>query len=327
MGFAGQVFAAKMAVGLAVPSQSALSRTGSMLAKGASGIYGALAAKRKESASKRVAEAQAEVDKLKKISDSASRNASAKIAGHAAQGMYDLEIQGKRTMKAMEKGGADAFSGMKTVMGKEGDALFKGLDKASTPLQKMTNLTKNFSKMSDKQQKRALKQSQEYVKAKKEAVETAKDNVGALVKEREALIKKGKYEGKEQKIIDNKIKAYNRRLQQSRKLRDEAIAEGEIIRTVSVQAWAAENEILEENERTKKSLADATEKLAEEEAALADITNEVTEEAEGFGAAVVDTVNKGVSNFKEILVESIATMTAFYYKLNQNTEAIIEFER
>ena len=101
MGFAGQVFAAKMAVGLAVPSQSALSRTGSMLAKGASGIYGALAAKRKESASKRVAEAQAEVDKLKKISDSASRNASAKIAGHAAQGMYDLEIQAKRTMKAM----------------------------------------------------------------------------------------------------------------------------------------------------------------------------------------------------------------------------------
>ena len=63
MGFAGQVFAARMAVGLAVPSAGALSRTGSMLAKGASGIYSALSAKRKEAAQKRVSAAQEEVNK------------------------------------------------------------------------------------------------------------------------------------------------------------------------------------------------------------------------------------------------------------------------
>ena len=67
MGFAGQVFAARMAVGLAVPSAGALSRTGSMLAKGASGIYSALAAKRKDAATERVKSAQDEVDKLKKL--------------------------------------------------------------------------------------------------------------------------------------------------------------------------------------------------------------------------------------------------------------------
>ena len=43
MGFAGQVFAARMAVGLAVPSKSALTGVGGMLAKGASAIYNKLA--------------------------------------------------------------------------------------------------------------------------------------------------------------------------------------------------------------------------------------------------------------------------------------------
>jgi len=69
MGFAGQVFAAKMAVGLAVPSTGALSRTGSMLAKGAAGIYSALNSQRKTQAAKRVADAQAEVDRLSKLAN------------------------------------------------------------------------------------------------------------------------------------------------------------------------------------------------------------------------------------------------------------------
>ena len=68
MGFAGQVFAAKMAVGLAVPSAGALSRTGSLLAKGAAGIYNSLNSQRKSQAQKRVADAQAEVDRLKNLS-------------------------------------------------------------------------------------------------------------------------------------------------------------------------------------------------------------------------------------------------------------------
>ncbi|BCV02442.1 MAG: hypothetical protein CM15mV52_0980 [uncultured marine virus] len=39
MGFAGQVFAARVAIGLAVPSPKALSKTGSMLAQGVKGIH------------------------------------------------------------------------------------------------------------------------------------------------------------------------------------------------------------------------------------------------------------------------------------------------
>ena len=57
MGFAGQVFAARMAVGLAVPSKSALTGVGGMLAKGASAIYNKLAQERKSQAAARVAAA------------------------------------------------------------------------------------------------------------------------------------------------------------------------------------------------------------------------------------------------------------------------------
>ena len=38
MGFAGQVFAARVAIGLAVPSPQALSKTGSMLARAITNI-------------------------------------------------------------------------------------------------------------------------------------------------------------------------------------------------------------------------------------------------------------------------------------------------
>ena len=39
MGFAGQVFAARVAIGLAVPSPKALNKTGSLLAQGIKGIH------------------------------------------------------------------------------------------------------------------------------------------------------------------------------------------------------------------------------------------------------------------------------------------------
>ena len=39
MGFAGQVFEARVAIGLAIPSAQAMQETGGMLAKGAENIY------------------------------------------------------------------------------------------------------------------------------------------------------------------------------------------------------------------------------------------------------------------------------------------------
>ena len=63
MGFAGQIFAARVAVGLAVPSSQALSSAGQTLANGISGIYGQLNKKRVEAAKQREGAARAEMQK------------------------------------------------------------------------------------------------------------------------------------------------------------------------------------------------------------------------------------------------------------------------
>ena len=86
MGFAGQVFAARIAVGLAVPSAGALNRTGGVLAKAAGGIYSALAGKRKAAAAERLKDAQANVDRLAKIADENSKSTTARIAESAKSG-------------------------------------------------------------------------------------------------------------------------------------------------------------------------------------------------------------------------------------------------
>ena len=96
MGFAGQVFAARIAVGLAVPSASALSRTGGMLAKGAAGIYTALNSQRKAQASKRVGDAQAEVTRLTKLTKDNADRQSRLIEASARHGMKKLEAAGAK---------------------------------------------------------------------------------------------------------------------------------------------------------------------------------------------------------------------------------------
>ena len=158
MGFAGQVFAAKMAVGLAVPSAGALSRTGSLLAKGAAGIYNSLNSQRKTQAQKRVDEAQAEVDRLTKITESAAGASSVQIAQAAASGMKKLAMAGQDTEAVLRKGGEAAFQGMRGVMGKEGKQLFEGIEKATAPSVRMMKLTRNFARMSKADQKAAVTQ-------------------------------------------------------------------------------------------------------------------------------------------------------------------------
>ena len=161
MGFAGQVFAARIAVGLAVPSASALSRTGGMLAKGAAGIYTALNSQRKQQAAKRVSDAKAEVDRISGLAADIAKKQSNQIANEAAKGMRKLEYAGAHNRDVLAKSGAGAFADMKATMGTEGTAMFKGIEKAASPLERLVKITKNYAKMSKAQQKAAVSQAKE----------------------------------------------------------------------------------------------------------------------------------------------------------------------
>ena len=331
MGFAGQVFAAKMAVGLAVPSTGALSRTGSLLAKGASAIYSSLNSQRKSQAQKRVDEAQAEVDKLSKLASNAARQNSFNIATAAAAGMKRIESVGGDAAAVLEKGGASAFQGMKQAMGQEGAALFAGVDKAAKPIERLTTLTRNFSKMSKADQNAAIKNSKEYVTAREKAVVTDKAALKDKIKEREEMTKGWKRitAGRQKQLdeIDAEIKKKKQLVEQGRQLRDEAKAEADVIGRVAVQARNAAEQGGEKLAKANQKLEDATDDLTEAQEELDKSTTDLTESSTNFGKAAVDTANEMKNNFNQVLVETIASLTAFYYKLNQNTEALVEFER
>ena len=331
MGFAGQVFAAKMAVGLAVPSTGALSRTGSMLAKGASAIYSSLNSQRKAQAQKRVDEAQAEVDKMSKLASDAARFNAFNISTEAAKGMKRIESVGGDAAAALEKGGASAFQGMKQAMGREGKELFMGVDAAAKPIERLTTLTRNFSQMSKADQKAAIKNSKEYVIARTKAVETDKAGLKEKIKEREEMTKGWKRltAGRKKMLeeIDAEIEKKKKAVEAGRRLRDEAIAEADVLGRVVVQATNAAGQGAEDLQKANDNLANATENLTEAQEELEDANKDLTTSSKEFGASVVNTANEMKNNFNQVLVETIASLTAFYYKLNQNTEALIEYER
>jgi len=330
MGFAGQVFAARIAVGLAVPSASALSRTGGMLAKGAAGIYTALNSQRKAQAAKRVGDAQAEVDRLTKVTQENAAKQSTIIANSAKKGMKALERSGEAGTAALAKGGAGAFMGMAGVMQEE-KKMFAGIEKITEPLARLTKMTSNYSKMSKAQQKAAITQSKEYVTTRKKAVEVDEAKVKAFLKEKEETTKgwKNMTKGRRElmKVMDEEEKKIRRRVEVSRELRDSAIQEAEVVRVVATQAHNASAKIKEKDAKTTKELANAIDNLEKEEKQAAEATKDLTSSAANFGAQVTDVANDMAKNFNAVLLETVATLSAFYYKLNQNTEALMEFER
>ena len=330
MGFAGQVFAARIAVGLAVPSASALSRTGGMLAKGAAGIYTALNSQRKAQASKRVSDAQAEVTKLTKLTQDNAARQSRLIEAGARSGMRKLEASGEAGTAALAKGGASAFQGMKRVMGSEGK-MFEGVAKLETPIARLLKMTNNFSNMTKAQQKAAITQSKEYVTTRKKAVEVDEAKVKAFLKEKEETTKgwKRMTAGRRElmKGMDEEERKLRKRVEVSRELRDAGIQEAEVVRVVATQAHNASAKIKEKDAKTTKELANAIDNLEKEEKQAAEATKDLTSSAANFGAQVTDVANNMAKNFNAVLLETVATLSAFYYKLNQNTEALMEFER
>tara|TARA_R110000824_G_scaffold1291_3_gene6728 strand:- start:7398 stop:10448 length:3051 start_codon:yes stop_codon:yes gene_type:complete len=327
MGFAGQVFAARIAVGLAVPSANALSRTGGMLAKAAGGIYTALAGKRKAAAAERVASAQKEVDRLAQIANENTASTTARIQQHAASGIQNLESLGKRGAETLRAGGKEAMGSMRAGMGDDGKKLFADMTKSMTPLQKLRKMTENFAGMSEKSQKRAVSRSKEIVKARKDEVDSLKHLLRTENQQLEAMLKDGRSTDKSIAKKKEQIAQTGRLIEEKRLERDAAIDEAEVVRTVSVQAWSSETAIKEENIKVTGELADATADLEEAQEECAEATEDLTKGSADFGAAVTDVANDAVKNFSSILLESVATMSAFYYKLNQNTEALMEFER
>ena len=117
MGFAGQVFAARVAVGLALPSPKAFSQAGSMIGGFASKMYNSLNKKSIQAAQKQLATAKSNLDKAKATIQTHSKSQDAFLTNAAAGAVSRLNSAYGGLAKSAVKS-AGAIKGLKGTISK-----------------------------------------------------------------------------------------------------------------------------------------------------------------------------------------------------------------
>ncbi len=307
MGFAGQVFAARVAIGLAVPSPQAMQQAGGLLSTGASSIFEKIALMRQQASAKNRGIALSEQQKSAGLFQSNLKRTNALMQGEVARGLKNLQDSGRAVAGSFadsEGKVKEGFSGLKkatadTQLGKD---LFKGVNQGVKPLERMTRLVSNLAKMDAKGRREVLRlQKEQQQAAKDEYLENVK-KLRQLDKIRDADINNKRAGGEAQKKRLNALKVE----------RDELVK--------VIEKGEKRLKVEEKNTRNLKT------GMKEAERARGKF-DQLAKSAAKFGANVASAANHVRQGFNTALRNSVAIATAFYYKINQNTQALIEFER
>jgi len=300
MGFAGQIFAARVAVGLAVPSPQAFSEAGATVGKFAAKMYQKLNNQAANASKKRVEQAKANANAAKSVMETHAKSQDKTIE----QAMQSSIRRVQNAMMGLKKSSAGAgvvIKGLKTQMGKTKlrGKLFPNSAKDMGDAKQYMALLKNFITLGQKEQKEIIKTAKARVleidkltatKAKRKKYSVAKlkelqderKEQGLLAKQLEVVM------GDRKEAIKTHAKEHARYVRNYKKLNDKEL------------------EAMKKNEQMLI-------KLKKEQLAWA--------------RSVGKTVGKLKTGFSNALRESISVLTAFYYKLNQNTQELIAFER
>ena len=307
MGFAGQVFAARVAIGLAVPSPQAMQQAGGLLSTGAASIFEKIALMRQQASAKNRGIALSEQQKSAGLFQSNLKQTNALMQGEVARGLKNLQDSGRAVAGSFadsEGKVKEGFAGLKkatadTQLGKD---LFKGVNQGTEPLKRMTRLVSNLAQMDAKGRREVLR-------LQKEQEQAAKDEFLANAK----LLKQ--IDEKISEEINNKRKGGEAQKQRLKALEKERDAMEKIVKKGEKRL-----KVEEKNTRNLKTGMKEAEKARGKFDKLAD-------SAARFGANVASAGNHIRQGFNVALRNSVAIATAFYYKINQNTQALIEFER
>tara|TARA_R100000234_G_scaffold50031_1_gene29960 strand:- start:8800 stop:11241 length:2442 start_codon:yes stop_codon:yes gene_type:complete len=303
MGFAGQVFAARVAIGLAVPSPQAMQQAGGALSQGAAGVFQKIALMRQQASAKSRGLALSEQQKTAGLFQNNLKQSNALMNAEVARGLKNLQKSGRDVAGSFadsEGKVKKGFGGLqqataKTQLGKD---LFAGIEKGITPLQKMTRMVQNLAKMDASGRKEVLRLQKEQEQASKDEFKRLSEKDIRLRKELEQLQATGKASKDELKLMDEKIKKNTDLLEGAEKRLGQEVKNTRNLKTGIAQA-----------EKTRKKF------------------DEMTAAAARFGAKVAQAANHIRQGFNAALRNSVALATAFYYKLNQSTQELIEFER
>ena len=302
MGVAGQIFAARVAIGLAVPSPKALSQTGQMLGNFSSKMYKKLNSQHLEAAKDR-----------SKITTQELQSANAKVSQFQKRSQSELMSSAQRSLNRSNK----MFSGqvanssrqvqqIKTSMGRIAPAmapkLFANVTKDMQSGAKYQKMMKNFITLTQTERKSVLdgiKITMEDSKARAaRAVIMAKENhdlaAHSAVIIEDAQNMENTYE--QMMALDkDRIREKARIAQEERNL----LKNQKEARDANNEALRDEKELLQEVEAAQEKLHAAMNKAVY--------------------------LMKGA--FGEVLRDSISILTGFYYKLSEVTSELVEFER
>ena len=307
MGFAGQVFAARVAIGLAVPSPQAMQQAGGLLSTGAASIFEKIALMRQQASAKNRGIALSEQQKSAGLFQSNLKRTNALMQGEVARGLKNLQDSGRAVAGSFadsEGKVKEGFAGLKMATEKTqlGKDLFDGVNQGITPLKRMTQLVSNLAKMDAKGRREVLRLQKEQEQAAKDEFSQRQHNIRQIDKQ----IKEE---------LNNKRKGGEAQKKRLEKLEEERKKQ---VRLLEVSEKRMKQEV--KNTRNLKTGMKEAEKARGKFDKLAD-------SAAKFGANVASAANHIRQGFNVALRNSVAIATAFYYKINQNTQALIEFER
>ena len=325
MGVAGQIFAARVAIGLAIPSPRALSETGGVLSKGITAIYGRLDKKRIEAQKKRVADANAEVASSKKALETASSSFGGNIVKNSRAAVKRLIQSGGDLHAEFKKRGESAFQKLSMNLGKSDAAALKaGIGKGMSSMDKMLKMTENFSKMTKAQQNEITKTSQITVKAKTRELKATKKYVKEKGKEYQLAFEGGKMT---EEVYLASVKSLKRRMNTAEKNIRIAKEEHEVIQLMTNTVKVHTTKEMEKLAKAEERLGRAQEKAKTAGQKLKDMFAQTALKAKELAKNIARNVNGALQGYSDVLRNTISILTAFYYKLNQSTQALIEFER
>ena len=307
MGFAGQVFAARVAIGLAVPSPQAMQQAGGALSTGAASIFEKIALMRQQASAKNRGLAIAEQTKTSQLFQSNLKQTNNLMQAEVARGLKNLQDSGRAVAGSFadsEGKVKEGFAGLKkatadTQLGKD---LFKGVEQGLTPLKRMTRLVSNLAKMDANGRREVLRLQKEQEQAAIDSFPLKNKEIDLAIKAKDAELKAVKGRKKDARDRRIALKEELKGLQEKKDLLAQSLAQEK------------------QNTRNLKSGIKVAEQARSKFQQLADT-------AAKFGANVASAANHIRQGFNVALRNSVAIATAFYYKINQNTQALIEFER
>jgi len=294
MGFAGQVFAARVAIGLAIPSAQAMQETGGILAKGAEKIYERLGLVAQQAANRRKMQLGRDLTDLVNISKSNSTLLNQQVKAGVQQAIEGMSEMGRKSLTAAVAPGSYVKlknTAMKSIGKDLGGKLFAGVSKARTASAKIARMMENIIDLTNKEKKAIVEKTNKEITAAR-----------YILNQKKLKLKEMEKEAREVKeLTPTMTKNIN---QQKRSI---AQSEIEVDRLKNLQDVYA-------------NLTDAVEDLTEKKSKVSEATKKLVYNTRGAAHAIK-------TGFNQVLRASVGIMTAFYYKLNQNTQELIEFER